>query len=391
MRNATTSGPDRRLARLLGTDLATTVVGVVALLSVHLFVVASPYLLLLAAMVGGAGLLMAAAFVPLRRGRARTAVAVLAVANYLVALGTTAVATFAMPILLLATMLPPVLAVPYVSRRQLRLCVAASFVVAVGVSLLGTLQDVTGFSDSLPSWLPPAVIVLFTPFMAAMVSIIALTNEMVLADSVDALRSSRSRVVAAADRERRRIERDLHDGAQQALLGVAVRLAVVRRWAGGFDPEVADDLESIRDELHRAVAQLRRLAHGVYPAALIEGGLPAALRHAVATFPGEATIDLRTERRYRPEVESAVYFCCTEALQNVSKHAGAGACVVVRLHTGVGDLRFSVTDDGRGFDPAASAPGAGLQNLVDRLGAVGGTLEVTSAIDAGTAWRASFR
>ena len=169
--------PERRLARLLGTDLATCVVGVAVMLAVHVVVFDSTYLLLLAAMVAGAGLLMAVAFVPLRRGRVRMAVAFLAAANYLVALGTTTIATFAMPILLLATMLPPVLAVPYVSRRQLRWCVAASFAVAVGVSILGTLQDVTRFSESLPDWLPSAVIVLFTPFMAAMVSIIALTNE----------------------------------------------------------------------------------------------------------------------------------------------------------------------------------------------------------------------
>ena len=120
---------------------------------------------------------------------------------------------------------------------------AASFAVAVGVSILGTLQDVTRFSESLPDWLPSAVIVLFTPFMAAMVSIIALTNEGVLADNVVALRVSHARVVTAADDERRRIERDLHDGAQQALLGVAVRLALIRRRTTTLDPDTCRDLD----------------------------------------------------------------------------------------------------------------------------------------------------
>ena len=134
--------------------------------------------------------MMASGYRPLRAGRADRVVAALAVANYLIALGATAIAPFAMPILLLATVFPAVLAVPYVSRRQLHRYVGASFVTAFGVAALGSLQDVTGFRDALPAWLESGVVVLFIPFMSSMVSIIALTNATVLAQSVMALRES---------------------------------------------------------------------------------------------------------------------------------------------------------------------------------------------------------
>ena len=140
---------------------------------------------------------MAAGYRPLRRGRADRVVAALAIANYLIALAATAIAPFAMPILLLATMLPAVLAVPYVSRRQLHGYLGASFVTALGVAALGSLQDVTGFGDDLPGWLESGVVVLFIPFMASMVSIIALTNATVLDDALrSALRTNRELVVA---------------------------------------------------------------------------------------------------------------------------------------------------------------------------------------------------
>jgi signal transduction histidine kinase len=398
-------GLDRRLAWLLGVDIATTAAAVVVLLAARVFLVASGYMLLLAALVAGAGLIMTAGYQPLRRGRADRVVAALAVANYLIALAATTIAPFAMPILLLATMLPAVLAVPYVSRRQLHGYIGASFVTALGVSALGSLQDVTRFSDDVPGWLESGVVMFFTPFMAAMVSIIALTNATVLDDalqstlrtnrelvdakatlaqSVTALRASRARVVAAAERERRRIERDLHDGAQQALVTAKVQLAAVRREAGHLDPAVIAGLDAVGDELHRANVELRDLARGVHPIALSEGGLASALRHAVASFPGDATIDIRTTRRFDSEVERAVYFCFTEALQNAFKHGGEGVRVRLVLDGDESELRFAACDDGAGFDLPVPSLGTGLDNMVERLGAVGGRLTVSSSLGGGT-------
>jgi signal transduction histidine kinase len=401
-------GPDRRLAWLLGVDVATCAVAVVVMLAAHALVVESSHLLLLAAMVAGAGLVMASGYRPLRAGRTDRVVAALAVANYSIALLATAIAPFAMPILLLATMLPAVLAIPYVSRGQLRGYVLASFVTAVGVAALGSLQDVTGFSEELPRWLEAGVVVLFTPFLASMVSIIALSNATVLddalraalhtnrdladakttlADHVVALRASRARVVAAAEHERRRIERDLHDGAQQTLVTAAVQLAVLRREATRRDPSLGRGFDDLRDRLRRAGVELRDLARGVHPTALAAEGLASAARQAVASFPGEATLEIRADHRFDLDVERAVYFCLTEALHNACKHGGEEVCVRLVLDGDETGLRFEVRDDGRGFDPAAPSLGTGLDNMVERLGAVGGALTVETSIGRGTSVR----
>ena len=259
-------GHDRRLAWLLGVDVATTAVGVVVLLAAHFFVVASGYFLVLAAMVAGAGLVMASGYRPLRAGRADRVVAVLAVANYLIALAATAIAPFAMPILLLATMLPAVLAVPYVSRRQLHGYVVASFTTALGVAALGSLQDVTGFREVLPWWLESGVVIFFIPFMSSMVSIIALTN-------ADCARRERGRaarcrghdVVASRRSERRRIERDLHDGAQQAIVTAKVQLANLRQEVTRVDATLGSRFDEMRDQLRRASIELRDLAAASTP------------------------------------------------------------------------------------------------------------------------------
>ena len=142
--------------------------------------------------------------------------------------------------------------------------------------------------------------------------------------------------------------------------------------------------DELRDQLRRASVELRDLARGVHPTALQEGGLGSALRHAVASFPGDATVDIRTARRFDPDVERAVYFCLTEALQNAFKHGGDGIHVRLVLDGDESELRFAVSDDGPGFDPAAASVGTGLDNMVDRLGAVGGELTVSASIGGGT-------
>jgi signal transduction histidine kinase len=378
------SVPELGLRRLLWINVGTTATAVIMLLAVHLLVYASPYVLVLAALVACAGGVMALGSFPLRAGRPAAAVAYLAVANYLAALLATSIATFAMPVLLVSSLLPAVLAVPYVSRGLLRWYVAGSFVTALGVAMLGSLQDVTGFSDDLPTWVPPTVIVGFTPFVAGMVAFMALTNATALRANAEALRVSRARVVAAGDRERRRIERDLHDGAQQRLTGVAVRLARTQERIAEVEPAAAGELGELRQELRGAIVELRDLAHGIYPPALTERGLTAAVRNALATFPLPVAAELSAAGRYPPGAENAVYFCCLEALQNVLKHAPSATRVAITLAELDATLRFEVQDDGPGFDQSAQASGVGFDNMADRLGAVGGDVAVTSALGRGT-------
>jgi signal transduction histidine kinase len=199
----------------------------------------------------------------------------------------------------------------------------------------------------------------------------------------DELRASRARIVAATDAERRRIERDLHDGAQQHLVALAVNLRIARQLNESGSPEVNELLEQLRRDLREAIQQLRDFAHGIYPPLLMDGGLGQALTAAAARAPVPTRVQAEVGR-YPQEVESAVYFCCLEALQNAGKYAGEGAQATVRVHEEDGRLVFEVSDDGQGFELSRKGVGAGFTNMNDRLGAIGGDLRVESAPGAGT-------
>ena len=190
----------------------------------------------------------------------------------------------------------------------------------------------------------------------------------------DELRESRARIVASGDAERRRVERNLHDGAQQHLVALAINI----RLAGDIvadDPAGADEmLGQLAQDVQLTIRELRELAHGIYPPLLADNGLGDALRAAASRSPLTVRVTVAEEvRRYRAEVEAAIYFSCLEALQNAAKHA-PDATVDLRLWTASGGLLFSVTDDGPGFDPATARGGHGFVNMADRLGAIGGTV-----------------
>ena len=192
------------------------------------------------------------------------------------------------------------------------------------------------------------------------------------------LQASRGRLVAAADAERRRIERNLHDGAQQHLVALSVKVRLLERMAER-DPERAKSLmNQLQEDVKSAIEELRSLAHGIYPPLLSSAGLGEAMAAACrrASLPARAEAD--GVGRHAPEVEAAVYFCCLEAVQNSAKYAGPGASARVRIWEEAGGLLFEVSDDGAGFEPGQQAAGAGLTNMRDRLGAVGGTLRIES-------------
>ena len=192
------------------------------------------------------------------------------------------------------------------------------------------------------------------------------------------LQASRGRLVAAADAERRRIERNLHDGAQQHLVALAVKVRLLEQLAER-DPERARSLMTqLQDDVRSAIEELRSLAHGIYPPLLSSAGLGVAMSAACRRAPIPASLGADGVGRYAPEIEAAVYFCCLEALQNVAKYAGAAASARVRIWEDAGGLLFEICDDGAGFEPDRNAEGAGLTNMRDRIGAVGGTLRVES-------------
>ena len=192
------------------------------------------------------------------------------------------------------------------------------------------------------------------------------------------LQASRGRLVAAADAERRRIERNLHDGAQQHLVALAVKVRLLEQMAAR-DPERAKSLMSqLQEDVTSAIEELRSLAHGIYPPLLSSAGLGQAMSAACRRAPLQAQVDADGVGRHAPEIEAAVYFCCLEALQNAAKYAGPGASAQVRIWEEAGGLLFEVSDDGAGFAPGRNGEGAGLTNMRDRLGAVGGMLRVES-------------
>jgi signal transduction histidine kinase len=202
------------------------------------------------------------------------------------------------------------------------------------------------------------------------------------------LQESRLRIVSAGDAERRKLERNLHDGAQQHLVAMAVKLRMAEELVEEDPSAAVRAIEDLRGALKETISELRALAHGIFPPLLSSGGLAEALPAAAGRSTLLTTVDSSGIGRFSPEIESTVYFCCLEAMQNAAKHAGDDAEVTIWVTEGDGRLTFEVRDDGRGFDAAAvGTDGHGFLNMRDRLGAVGGSLHVESSPGKGTAIR----
>jgi signal transduction histidine kinase len=205
-----------------------------------------------------------------------------------------------------------------------------------------------------------------------------------LAASLAQLDTSRRRIAGAADRERARIERDLHDGAQQRLIALRVRLTLVEEQLQRDPDAGAAALVAIGDEIERTLDELRSLAHGVYPSMLRDRGLAEALRGVAAQSPLAVRVQTFGLTRHSDDIDTAVYFTCLEALQNAVKHASGATRVRITLRQN-SVLSVEVRDDGQGFDPRrAEEHGSGLRNMRDRIEAVGGTLTVESGPGRGT-------
>jgi signal transduction histidine kinase len=200
---------------------------------------------------------------------------------------------------------------------------------------------------------------------------------------IEDLRESRRRIVSAQDERARKLERDIHDGAQQQLVALSVKLRLAEGLAERHPSKVRALLGELQAQTTETLEDLRDLARGIYPPLLADQGLSAALEAQARRSPVSVTVQPDGIGRYRPDVEAAVYFCCLEALNNVAKYAEASS-VEIRLTQADGELRFEVADDGRGFDPSGAVHGTGLQGMADRLDAIGGAFEVRSAPGRGT-------
>ncbi len=264
---------------------------------------------------------------------------------------------------------------PAADKAQMRWPLITTVVVAAGLVTTGLLEE----------WLGPAgQAAVFVPGVAALPAsfLIGLLRHSEEAERLAAVEASRARLVEAATSERRRIERDLHDGAQQRLIGLLARVELARERVGALDPEAARELEEIREGIRAAHQELRELARGIYPPALTEHGLAGAVRSAMARMPGSPILVVAPDvesTRYGLGVESTVYLFVLECLTNAMQHTEDDA-VRVELAARADGLVAVVTDHGPGLPPEA-ASGAGLMGLRDRLAAVGGSLEVDTGVE----------
>lgn len=213
---------------------------------------------------------------------------------------------------------------------------------------------------------------------------LAIENERLHAEvkaQLEEVRASRQRIVSAADEERRRVERNLHDGAQQRLVGLAMALRMAQTKAADAAPEVAATLRAAEAELKHAIGELRELARGIHPAILTEAGLGPALASLAEHAPLPVAVDTQLNGRLPPVVEATAYFVASEGLTNVAKHAGATAATL-RAAVRDGRLQVLVVDNGAGG--ADAEDGTGIRGLMDRVAALGGSLHVADAPDGGT-------
>ena len=205
-----------------------------------------------------------------------------------------------------------------------------------------------------------------------------------LQTSLSDLDDSRRRLATAADAERRRIERDLHDGAQQRLIALRMRLSLAEDLLREDSAAASDAIRGLGEDVDHALEEIRSLAHGIYPPLLADRGLPDALRSVARRSMLRVDIRAAGLSRQAPEIEAAVYFACREALQNAAKHADGSERARILLDQGRRHLTFEVTDHGEGFDPEVARAGTGLRNMRDRIESVGGTLTILSSTGRGT-------
>ncbi len=304
----------------------------------------------------------------------------------------------ATPIMVLNLIGPLMTGAVYLGARDMRRLIVAGVVVAVLLGALGFRSEGTGIEDAIPEWLFQVIMVVYLVAhvitmsgqvsganrirLATLVEVVSTNEALTRADAE--LRESRRRVISAGDQERVRLERNIHDGAQQRLVALAVQLQLASQLTRQGNPLTADQLDAMHAESREAIDELRELARGIYPSILAERGLEDALRSVARRAPQPVEVVYDPEIVLSSEDAAAVYFVCLEALQNVAKHAEAVTTVEISLAVRDGELVVSITDDGPGFDTAATGPSRGLLNMADRAGALGGELTIESTPGEGT-------
>jgi signal transduction histidine kinase len=367
------------------------------------FVDREPLLLVLSGVFLSLSVVRSRAIPAIDRGEIERAIVLFTTTKWLVSLVFVVVLPIVLPIAMINIIMPIALVSTQLPERRFPLMVIAAMLVTLLAGMAGYLQNVLELETRVEPWvwqwlcivvlvahiLPLSLIVYRSNRQQAIVLDEALDANARLRASESELHRSRRRLVSAADAERSRIERDLHDGAQQRLVAVLVQLRLATRLARSSGDLDLDAVGALADDLEAGIDDVRRLAHGIYPPMLEMRGLASALT-AVArrTWPMMTVVD-DDIGRFDSSVEASVYFCCLEAVQNATKYGGADVEVTIRLWCETEDENptfvATVSDNGPGFDPSGAAgSGRGIENVRDRLGAVGGDVIIDSVIGGGT-------
>ena len=320
----------------------------------------------------------------LTRQRVPAALGVVAGGNWVVAVLTVSLLPWVLPVMVLTAMMPILLATPYVERSRLWPFMLGTAAVLAAIGWLGIERDDSGVVDDVADGIELGIVVLGLIGSAVPVGVVVWQANRYHRAQTDAairlseqLSDSRRRLVIAGDAERARIERDLHDGAQQRLIAIALRLRMMNGKTS------RSDLTPVISEVESAMAEIRRLANGIAPALLESAGLQPALAAAARDVGLPVQTNLAQVGRLDRSVETALYFCGTEAMQNALKHAD-GRQLRLDLFTSGDEVVLEVSDAGPGFDPVAATTSNGMVNMSDRMASIGGTLSVTSTPGDGT-------
>jgi signal transduction histidine kinase len=382
-----------RLQQFIAAELCAFGGSTLLSLALYLYALRSLWMLILALICAAQCITLGAALFLARRGAHQRSVTLVCAGNWASALLVTFVAPVLLPVTVPAVLLPVVFAEPYVRWQRLLIFTAITAVCALALGTLARLQDTSRLDDTAPGSVVSTFIIAAVPIMALLILLTVWHNAATLRSNAAALRSSqkllteraaqlaasRARLITAADQERRRLERDLHDGAQQHLVALAVLIELAR--TAGQDRR-GTLLGEAAGLLKTAIAEIRRLAQGIYPPLLVSGGLAQALPAAAAHASLPVDVNLVGLGRYPAPIEAAFYYCCTEALQNAAKHGGPDARATISGRADGNALTLVIRDSGRGFDPATI--GTGLTNMTDRLAAIGGQLTIDTAPGHGT-------
>lgn len=360
--------------------------GVVLPLLQYVWMLRSPWFLALVAICGAHCVVLICALRVARHGDYERSITVVCIGTWIAAMLVTLVSPPLLPVMALVALVPVAFAEPYIQwQRGLVFTVITAACVLAMVAFARFIPPLEVVKQA-PHWIETAFVVVALPVHAFHLMVIVWNNaaalrtsEGQLAERAAELAASRTRLTTAADEERRRIERDLHDGAQQHLVALSVLIGLARN----AEPDRSRALLAEAAELvDTSIIEIRRLAHGIYPPLLVSGGLTEALPTLAASAAVPVRLDLSGLGRYPTSTEAALYYCCSEALQNAAKHGGPDTAATISVRDDQGMLCLTVTDTGKGFDPATR--GHGLVNMTDRLSAIGGTLGIVTAPGHGT-------